>query len=217
MDNQQFVKKYRGHWWIPELFETNYKFYGELIFTNEKGFYLEVLEVFKPEQFSVLKEVYDKNKTINTILGFTEEGKLISLLDSFLDSYSLNIPGFQTCFFSPQIVVIGEHISGKDDIKFQFYKVYLTSLKEWFSFKDKDVLPDKQQNEYVIKIKRKCGIEGVYIEKHQMSLDFLQFNRLKFENFMMDIKILEDVFIKIERDNNFLSYNDLEKIINELI
>ena len=199
MDNQQFVKKYRGYWWIPKLFGTNYKFYGELIFTNEKGFYLEVLEISNRTEISVLEDLYNKNESINTILGFTEKGKLISLLDSYLVSYSLNIPGFQTYFFSPQIVVIGEHISRKDDIKFQFYKVYLTHLKEWFSLKDKDISNDRQQNEYVIKIKEKSGIEDVYIRKYKMWLDFLQFNKLKFENFMMDIKILEDVFIKIKK------------------
>lgn len=112
-------KEFKGIWWLPE--NPNDEIYGTVKFSNEDGTTLDLFGSFKSN-----KREYE------IILGFTSNGKWITLYNSFDIQKGFSRPGFDSCKIFSNFMFIGkEHLEKKSTLKFHKSSVYLKNLDEW--------------------------------------------------------------------------------------
>ena len=110
--------EFKGIWWLPENPED--QIYGTVKSSNEDGTILDLFDSFKSN-----KGEYE------IILGFTSNGKCITLYNSFDIQKGFSSPGFDTCKIFSNFMFIGkEHLEKKSNLKFHKSTVYLKNLDE---------------------------------------------------------------------------------------
>lgn len=117
---------YQGEWFLPEKPEN--KKPGTLTHDFEKGTYLELigsLDKFK----NIVK--YDDTFEPKIILGFTTNGKAITLYKCRQIGYSKSIPGKETTKILIKFTFIGAHFYNPLKLKFKSVTASLQNLDEW--------------------------------------------------------------------------------------
>lgn len=135
-------KEFKGFWWLPQNEED--RLHGILKFSNEDGAILELFGAFDLE----LKEY-------EIILGFTSDGKYITLYNSFDIRRGFSAPGFDTCIIYSNFMIIGdEHFEKKSGLKFHQSIIYLKNLDEWVNKRESFEI-DQNWKEKEVNIKYK--------------------------------------------------------------
>jgi hypothetical protein len=114
-----------GHWWLPEKPEQ--KIEGTLKFAPTKGISLHLIGLFGGF------EETSKTTKLDIVLGFSTDGRRISLCDSIISRWTIHQPGMSECWLEVSYVLIGEHFQKKDQIKFKSMWVRFSHLDEWLN------------------------------------------------------------------------------------
>lgn len=141
----------KGFWWLPE--NPNLRLPGTLTFSPYKGFSLEVQGSFE--------EISEMNKflTPDIILGFSRQGKNITLYKCFETSYKGHFPGILESIFSVNVGFIGVHFKQLSEIKFKKVSVKYNCLDEWLNISGFDITPKPEEKSVQIKYKLPRPIE----------------------------------------------------------
>ena len=111
--------EYKGVWWLPD--KENNQISGILKFSPENGLILDLIGAFPTNR---------NNEEI--ILGFTENGKCITLLNTFQTKRSFSMPGMELETIICNYAFIGSnHLPKKSDFKFYKAVFSLKHLDEW--------------------------------------------------------------------------------------
>ncbi|MCG2701627.1 hypothetical protein L6273_00615 [Candidatus Parcubacteria bacterium] len=112
---------YTGEWWLPEKPED--KVSGEVSF-SEEGIKLKLVGSFYgPGGFGTMRKE-------DIILGFTTDGKKITLVDSF-GGQSVSFPGMAAANMTSNRLFIGEWFSSEDELLFSSMSLNCPYLEEW--------------------------------------------------------------------------------------
>lgn len=113
--------EYKGLWFLPDNPED--KIEGTLIFDPDDSISLNLIGTFK--------EFTDKLDEIDIILGFTTEGKNISLIQCYESNRSMNFPGIPTTRYNANFFLEGAHFTTINNIKFYKLSSKIAKLEEW--------------------------------------------------------------------------------------
>ena len=141
----------KGLWWLPE--KSNLKLPGILTFSPYKGFFLEVQGSFK--------EIGEMHKflTPDIILGFSHQGKEITLYKCFERSSRMHLPGIPETLFSVNVGFIGVHFTQLSEIKFKKISVRYNYLDQWLNISGFNITHNPKEKSAEIKYKLPAPIE----------------------------------------------------------
>jgi len=111
----------KGTWYIPENPENTVD--GILTFDPDGESILDLIGSFT--------EFYSKVQNQKIILGFTNKGHKITLLECMEINRSESFPGIKTTSFLVTFIFEGAHFQNVDEIKFSSINASLAKLEEW--------------------------------------------------------------------------------------
>jgi hypothetical protein len=133
---------YKGLWFLPENPERQVT--GILTFDPSEGADLELLGTLVDLKSS--KEHHEPN----FILGITTDNKAVTLYNSFEYNRSF-LSGIDTCKYTTNFVIIGDHYTNEDEFVFDKIKGRFKNLDEWISeFGFKDFEPDFKNHKITV-------------------------------------------------------------------
>lgn len=141
----------KGLWWLPE--KPDLKLPGTLTFSPYKGFSLEVQGSFK-ERGEMHKFLIP-----DIILGFSHQGKEITLYKCFERSSKMHLPGIPETLFSVNVGFIGVHFAQLSEMKFKKISVRYNYLDEWLNISGFNITPNLKEKSVEIKYKLPAPIE----------------------------------------------------------
>ncbi len=201
---EEFV--YNGLWWLPD--NPNNKVSGTLSFHPVEGIKLELIGSFK--------EIIDLEKDLTTgiIMGFTTDGKKITLYQCIENRTKLSMPGMLVSFFTANIVFIGQHFEREEDIEFKNLSINYSYLEDWinilafenFQAADLDYNLRKYEVRYSFPQKIEAKLEGININIY---------HQLKKHQSRNEVVLKYTAFIELEPHNS-LHFNDFEEYINNI-
>ena len=115
--------EYEGDWWFPESPERKVK--GKLKFDPKEGASLYL--VGSKEDLATIVGISKPE----IILGFSTDGKKITLYDSLLSKSSVHVPGMIEQWFYVTYVFVGTHFHKAEDIKFKSANIRFSYLDDW--------------------------------------------------------------------------------------
>jgi len=116
--------KWKGYFFLPNKPESELP--GILSFELSKGIELELFGNFIDYQNPSSKER-------NIILGFSSNGKKVTLLNCFEYSRSMSLPGIPESVFSAIFLFVGEHFYSLEDICFDSCSLAYKDLNYWLN------------------------------------------------------------------------------------
>jgi hypothetical protein len=114
--------EYRGLWWLPESPEN--KIAGNLTFSQEKGFLLDIIGALKPYENGLMSLSQH-----SIILGVTTGSKKITLQNCMQVGHSISI--VETSKYIANIGFVGIHIDNEEDLLFDKIQARYTYLYDW--------------------------------------------------------------------------------------
>jgi len=129
-----------GYWWLPD--NPDQRVPGNLLYSPLEGLTLSLNGAFHEENKYRDPEYYH-----NFILGFSQNGKNITLQGCFLKSGTQSFPGYPQSSYVIKVAFLGIHITNERDVKFKEYIFRLGALEEWLGirpFKDKSEHVDEK-------------------------------------------------------------------------
>jgi len=113
----------KGFWWLPDAPQK--KVFGTLSFSQEIGAQLEL--------YGVLKQPNHRGQLPNEdfILGFSVDGKEITLLESFSGRTKFSFPGITSSVYTSNMVFLGQHFSNRKELRFAEVSVRFSYLDLW--------------------------------------------------------------------------------------
>lgn len=126
--NERF--EYQGYWWLPE--EPEERVPGTLKFSPDEEVTLNLVGSFRGIKGSsgTMADLFPSSES-GLILGFSVNGKAITLRNCNMTRGSLRMPGFATSTYSSDMVFVGEHFERPEDIGFEGLSVEYAHLEEW--------------------------------------------------------------------------------------
>ncbi|GLI58116.1 hypothetical protein PM10SUCC1_36300 [Propionigenium maris DSM 9537] len=124
-------KEYLGEWWISS--DPENKVSGVLTITDD-DFDLKLIGSFKQlkQAFSSISVTSER---IDLILGYSTCGKNISLLNCSSKGFQMSFPGTITESFSPREIIVGNHYSDLEEIKFKSINISYDYLEYWLNMR----------------------------------------------------------------------------------
>lgn len=140
--------EYKGYWWLPD--NPTHQVPGLIKYTMEEGVQTDLIGAF-----------LGKEDKFELILGFTENGKRVTLYNSFEIHRGFNAPGIETLKILSNFAFFGEeHIDKIPSLKFQKATVYMKYLTEWVNKKEAfQIERNEIEKEAIIKYKLPEAIE----------------------------------------------------------
>ncbi|KUJ95287.1 MAG: hypothetical protein H5T94_04165 [Pseudothermotoga sp.] len=193
--------EYKGIWWLPDNPET--RVHGSLRLVEE-GLILDLIGSFK-EFFS--------NPEI--ILGFSSDGKKITLHKCFEIDSRFAIPGFQTSLFEALEAFVGVHFQTKDEIKFKSLSVHYShlNLRSHLSGLCALKLPQRKGEEELLISCKPPEVIQVDIGDYKVCLEMKL--RCNFSPYEKAVDIKEKTYVTIESAEE-RSFEDLKRSIKHI-
>lgn len=150
----------KGVWWLPNKPEEI--IHGIIKHTAEDGIKLDLIGAFQRQQ--------DK---FDLILGFTENGKHVTLYNSYEIQRGFSMPGMDTSKISSNFAIVGsEHLDTISKLKFQKAVIYLKHLDEWVNKSEGFYIDQKrEEKEVTIKYKLPKSIETSVGSKFKLTIN----------------------------------------------
>ncbi len=126
--------RFQGHWWPPDSPEA--KVAGELRCSRDGRADLSLLGSFNG--VSMLR----KDSRLDIILGISDEGKLVTLVDNLLVQEQRNFRGVPRQKYRTKFVIVGEHFADLDKLQFSAVTFRTYGLDEWVGISGLQVEPD---------------------------------------------------------------------------
>ena len=152
--------EYKGIWWLPD--KPDEQIPGILKYSNDTGAILDLIGALPRGKYK-----------FDFILGFTENGKSVSLYNSFELQRGFNLPGIETTKIYSNFAFIGsEHIDNSSKLKFYKSIIYLDYLDEWVNIREGFKIDQNwKDKEVTIKYKLPEGVETNIGNKFKMTLN----------------------------------------------
>lgn len=115
---------WKGYFYSPEHPENQLP--GILSFNQEEGIEVELFG-----QFDKYKSPASREE--NILLGFTSNGKRITLLNCYENNRGMHIPGFPTSTFSARYLLVGKHFEKAEDIVFDECIIEYKDINYWLN------------------------------------------------------------------------------------
>ena len=119
--------EYVGQWWLPERPET--QCHGTLRFDGTNSPELKLLGSLR--EFAGRGIGGDEPFTPDIILGFTQDGKAITLYRCYETSSTLSYPGIPSVSYIANYAIVGSHLSTKGNVRFEKFWIRYDRLVEW--------------------------------------------------------------------------------------
>lgn len=118
--------EYKGYWFLPS--KRGNKVAGILKYSPSKRLNLELLGSLEKEDLS---HFFSKDKSVDIIWGITSDAKKISLISCF-GTISRNFSSpFSLLKYQIRYCVVGEHIQGLSDKRFDWCNITIPALSKW--------------------------------------------------------------------------------------
>jgi hypothetical protein len=152
--------EYKGVFWLPG--KQNKQIHGILKYKPDEGTTLDLIGAFQNQQ--------DK---FEIILGFTENGKYVTLYNSFEIQRFVSLPGIETSIIFTNFALIGlKHLETVSKLKFQKATIYLKHLDEWVNKREAFKFEQNcEDNEVTIKYKQPQGVEAKIANKFILEIN----------------------------------------------
>src|SRR6185437_5447832 len=111
-----------GYWWLPENPQKTVA--GTLHYSPE-SMHLDLIGSFSDMKTSLTKFEYP------IILGFSTNGKPITLYKSYSSKFSMSHPSLPSSSYVVLQLFIGHHFQKEEDMKFSKISSHLTHFDEW--------------------------------------------------------------------------------------
>lgn len=115
---------WKGYFYSPD--HPGDQLPGNLSFSQEEGIEVELFGQFKTYKNPASREE-------NILLGFTANGKRITLLNCYESQRGMSIPGFPTSAFSARYMLVGKHFEKPEDIVFDQCMVEYRDINYWLN------------------------------------------------------------------------------------
>lgn len=116
--------EFRGMWWLPD--NPEYQVPGTLTFDPDDAATLDLLGSFK-EDVQELTNFLEPT----LLLGFSSNGKFITLRNCIETQTKVGVPGMITSSFHADMVLVGDHFEREEDVGFERLTVEYRHLDEW--------------------------------------------------------------------------------------
>jgi hypothetical protein len=120
--NMEEKIKWKGYFYQPAYPKDQLP--GILTFDQEEGIELELFG-----QFDHRENASSRDEKI--LLGFTSEGKKLTLFGCFGGQRGMNIPGFPTSSYSAIHLFVGAHFEEEEDIQFNSCAIEYADINQW--------------------------------------------------------------------------------------
>ncbi|MBL7932518.1 MAG: hypothetical protein JNL60_11485 [Bacteroidia bacterium] len=200
---------YKGVWFLPE--NPDHQVVGTLHYELNQHPYLDLT--------GILVERSNKSHEPDFILGFTTDGKRITLYRSYESERSHSMPGMQISQYKPLYILKGAHFTLSEDFKFKVIKGRFRNLESWVGISGfEQTETNNNNNETVVRYKRPEAINFSVCEGVTGSINFTYsypfgrpLHKAKIEQhveihleFMLSLPLL-DVMEKLMLFQNFLT------------
>ena len=122
------TNEYTGYWWIPSFPDNQIP--GSIKISEQNEITLELLGTLPRNDERLHSELLD-NKTYKIILGFTREGKLITIFQANCCHWSHNYPGINSEIYEINYFLMGVHYRKPEEMKFFKLSVRYSHLSIW--------------------------------------------------------------------------------------
>ncbi len=113
-----------GYWWLPD--NPDNKVPGALKVNQSEGAQLELTG-----SLDSMENRLFRFEGQDIILGFTSNGKTVTLYKCISTNASMSFPGMYIQKFSPQFIFTGRHYNSKDEIRFCKIHVRYLHFDQW--------------------------------------------------------------------------------------
>jgi hypothetical protein len=115
----------KGFWWLPDAPEN--KISGTLNFRGSAEISLDLLGSFQMPGSSGVIEQQD------LILGFSQDGRKITVYDSFVSSSEIKMPGILNTTYTSNYLFFGKHYTNPSEIIFNKCMCSFSYLEQWLA------------------------------------------------------------------------------------
>jgi len=126
--------KHKGEFYLPDDKENKVR--GTLVFEPENGITLDLIGSFGR----------DKSDEQEIIWGVLENGKAVTLYNSFIISKKFSLPGFEIDVYTSNFVFFDIFFEGKRDLKFSKVSAHYSHLDEWLNIRSGFKIEHKRED-----------------------------------------------------------------------
>lgn len=149
----------QGFFWLPA--KPDEEIPGRLTVSESGDVSLQLLGIFESGLLSI------NSSELPIILGVTERGKHVTLVDCLYKNRSLHFPGIPITDIYASLLLVGSHFSNKDDLLFSKVLFHVEGLDKWLGITGISANCDLGNQEAEITYKRPKQID------HQLNDDLV--------------------------------------------
>lgn len=196
--------EHNGLWWLPN--EPSNQVSGKLKFESNEGANLELIGSF-------IKDLTENSELLSPeiILGFSTNGRNITLHKCIETNRNLNIPGIITSSFISNLVLIGAHFEKPEDISFKSISVNLSYFDEWVDISGFD-LQFNSDGSIIVEHKRPDSMAAGVSNDFRVSIKFAATRPLAARD---RVKIEQNAYLHIESPQD-KTLDEFISIINDI-
>ncbi len=183
---------FKGRWFRPENQEEEIS--GTLFTTDEGEFHLDLVGNFSGR--------YDLNKKLEIILGYTSDGKELTLAENYIKDFRTSSGGFSTCVYIPNFIIIGKHYHQFSEIKLEHIDFKIKSFSNWLGIYGFDPIHIDQTKQGKIQINYDLPEKIMFDIKEGVSGEFNFFVKTSILHFTEEIKVTQSANIRITGNNS---------------
>ena len=191
--------EYAGFWWLPD--NPKKQISGTLKFNFREGITLDLVGSFK--------EMQDLGKSLEPkiILGFTSNGKKITLYNCYEIHSHMSLPGFLSTSFIASVAFVGHHFEKEESILFNSLSLNYSHLEEWTRITGFQMRMVTDTSDHLVKHE----VSYVFPEKVETKVNDIKisfdYNFSDSGDRIKEYKLEQTTFIKIEPPTP-LHFND---------
>lgn len=156
--------RFQGYWWLPR--SPDAKVAGELWCSRDGKAELSLFgsfgEISTPP----------KDEKIDIILGISDKGNLVTLVENWLVDWQLNFPGVSRQKYRAKFFIEGEHFADLDDLQFSAITFRTYGLDAWIGISGLQVEFDFDAPKFLVKFEPPEPREYFIDQERQISVRF---------------------------------------------
>lgn len=191
---------YNGEWFLPQKPEN--KIPGILTYNPEEGIYLELMGSLRELRGPI--GIGDLFKP-DIILGFTTNGKAITLYRCAEIGREINFPGGVTTKNRVNYCFVGTHFDNASELKFDSLKVSFQNLEEWLNISGFKTQFDNKHNKQKLEFELPDPIVFDLGENLKGKFEF----NSRYKSRPHKVSLEQNVYFVVESTNKELQFNDL--------
>lgn len=189
---------YKGVWFLPE--NPEHQVSGTLIFEPNSEPHLDLL--------GILVQKFSEHDP-ELILGYSTDGKLITLYKSYESSRSLSSPGLEVSEYTPMYILIGKHFNSESDLKFKIIKGRFSNLEQWINISGfQQVNTDYDTHETKIHYTLPDPIDFTLKSGTKVGLNFTSHAPYKKNTYTATVEQKSEIHIELPKEESFFDIMD---------